>query len=163
MRVLKKNDQVILKLRFFFCQNIGTAPVKVIDFKCRSYNWENLTCSFERPYNPVPVNYTLYYGIGIGKPIFKTSVSIFTCCLVVDFSRIFNIQWKIYKFWYKNTFNLNVLLWITVNLFTQIFFVVLCRQVRVYWNQIIIENSHVKLHLEMNHHIDNLTNTTFSD
>lgn len=61
---------------------IGTEPVKVIDFKCRSYNWENLTCSFERPYNPVPVNYTLYYGVGIEKSTFRTPVSIYFCSLL---------------------------------------------------------------------------------
>lgn len=47
----------------------GTKPEKVINFKCRSYNWENLTCTFERPYNPVPVNYTLYYAIGSVMPV----------------------------------------------------------------------------------------------
>lgn len=62
-------------IKFIDFYIIGTAPVKVIDFKCRSYNWENLTCSFERPFNPVAVNYTLYYGIGIGKPIFRIPVS----------------------------------------------------------------------------------------
>lgn len=53
----------------------GTKPEKVINFKCRSYNWENLTCTFERPYNPVPVNYTLYYATGFGDEVFKMPVS----------------------------------------------------------------------------------------
>lgn len=72
-------ELVLMRLNclLFFILIVGTEPVKVIDFKCRSYNWENLTCSFEKPNNPVPVNYTLYYGIGIGKPIFRTPVSNF--------------------------------------------------------------------------------------
>ncbi|XP_031624527.1 cytokine receptor-like [Contarinia nasturtii] len=69
--------------------NVGTAPEKVIDFKCRSYNWENLTCSFEKPYNPVPVDYTLYYGIGIetGKPTFQTPTH--SCRLGINYHRQF--------------------------------------------------------------------------
>lgn len=47
----------------------GTKPTNVIDFKCRSYNWENLTCSFERPYNPVASTYTLLFKMDTKRDI----------------------------------------------------------------------------------------------
>lgn len=39
----------------------GYKPLDVENFKCRSYNWENLKCSFEMPNNPVLAVYQLSY------------------------------------------------------------------------------------------------------
>lgn len=40
---------------------IGKKPQKVKDFKCFAHNWENLTCQFYAPPNPLAVNYYLTY------------------------------------------------------------------------------------------------------
>ncbi|XP_031640435.1 cytokine receptor-like [Contarinia nasturtii] len=69
--------------------NVGTQPAKVINFKCRSYNWENLTFNFERPFNPVPVNYTLLYGIGIETGKLKFQTPTHACRLVPNYNRKF--------------------------------------------------------------------------
>lgn len=42
---------------------IGPKPYPVCNFRCRSYNYENLTCSFEKPYNPIVTNFSLTYII----------------------------------------------------------------------------------------------------
>lgn len=77
--ILPRKGACVAKIMRFFPSSFslyaGTKPERVINFKCRSYNWENLTCSFERPYNPVPVNYTLYYATGFGDEVFKMPVS----------------------------------------------------------------------------------------
>lgn len=84
---------------FQFIHLTGTKPEKVINFKCRSYNWENLTCTFERPYNPVPVNYTLYYATGFGDDVFKMPVSVSGRFIFLKFSK--RIQFLI-SFFEKN-------------------------------------------------------------
>uniref|UniRef100_A0A336MQ57 CSON004107 protein n=1 Tax=Culicoides sonorensis TaxID=179676 RepID=A0A336MQ57_CULSO len=40
---------------------IGYKPTNVTDFKCRSDNWQNMTCKFTKPYNPIPTEYQLTY------------------------------------------------------------------------------------------------------
>lgn len=48
---------------------IGHKPYPVSNFRCRSYNYENLTCSFEKPYNPVVTTFNLSYNI----PLFTSN------------------------------------------------------------------------------------------
>jgi cytokine receptor domeless len=42
---------------------IGHKPVDILDVKCLSQNWQDMNCTFEKPYNPIPVQYTLRYRI----------------------------------------------------------------------------------------------------
>lgn len=42
---------------------IGRKPEKIDGLKCLSHNWNDLNCSFEKPYNPVAVQYMMYYRI----------------------------------------------------------------------------------------------------
>lgn len=35
------------------------------DFKCRSDNWQNMTCQFTKPWNPIPTEYQLTYNTNI--------------------------------------------------------------------------------------------------
>lgn len=44
---------------------VGYPPQPVEDFKCFSSDWDNLTCSWHRPYNPVAVQYNLSYSTDI--------------------------------------------------------------------------------------------------
>ncbi|KAK9680081.1 Fibronectin type III domain [Popillia japonica] len=46
------------------CYNVvrvGTKPQPVTDFSCIGSNYENLTCSWDPPFNYIPTNYTLSY------------------------------------------------------------------------------------------------------
>lgn len=40
--------------------NIGSKP-KEVDVKCYSPNWNGIKCSFEQSFNPIYINYTMYY------------------------------------------------------------------------------------------------------
>ncbi|XP_063699805.1 cytokine receptor-like [Culicoides brevitarsis] len=42
-------------------------PDNVTDFKCHSYNWQNLTCSFTRPQTNFPIKYELWYFTNLLK------------------------------------------------------------------------------------------------
>lgn len=46
---------------------IGYRPTIVTDFKCRSDNWQNMTCKFTKPWNPIPTEYQLTYITNIIK------------------------------------------------------------------------------------------------
>lgn len=41
--------------------SIGYKPERITDFKCRTDNWENITCSFTKPMNAVPTEYKIEY------------------------------------------------------------------------------------------------------
>ncbi|XP_039299117.1 cytokine receptor isoform X1 [Nilaparvata lugens] len=41
--------------------SIGFKPKEVTNFTCLSYNWENLTCTWDISYNPVKTSYNLRY------------------------------------------------------------------------------------------------------
>lgn len=58
---------------------IGTKPYPVSNFRCRSYNHENLTCSFEKPFNPIATTFNLSYNIPLQyKQVSKIKI-IFLC------------------------------------------------------------------------------------
>uniref|UniRef100_U5ERE7 Putative cytokine receptor n=1 Tax=Corethrella appendiculata TaxID=1370023 RepID=U5ERE7_9DIPT len=46
---------------------IGVPPDKVKNFKCRSYNWEYMNCSFKASYNPLKPTYKLEFRISFLK------------------------------------------------------------------------------------------------
>lgn len=50
---------------------IGYKPYDVSNFRCRSYNHENLSCSFEKPFNPVNTKFSLSYNIPLIKQVSK--------------------------------------------------------------------------------------------
>lgn len=42
---------------------IGRKPDNITALKCISHNWHDMNCSFEKPYNPVAVQYSMTYRI----------------------------------------------------------------------------------------------------
>ncbi|KAK3917504.1 Cytokine receptor [Frankliniella fusca] len=42
---------------------VGYAPQDVSDFSCISQNWQNLTCTWKKKYNPVKTRYTIWYRL----------------------------------------------------------------------------------------------------
>lgn len=58
---LKKKDQSFIGVDHDDVY-IGYPPANVTNFKCRSPNWQSLSCTFDKPYNPALVTYTLYFG-----------------------------------------------------------------------------------------------------
>lgn len=51
---------------------IGRLPEEIYDLKCQSNNWDNMNCSFPKPYNPVAVHYNVKY-----RPV--TSGQVYEC------------------------------------------------------------------------------------
>lgn len=47
--------------------SVGYKPSQIEDFKCRSYNWAVMNCSFTKPLNPVPTVYTISYRLENNK------------------------------------------------------------------------------------------------
>lgn len=41
--------------------HVGFPPLKPENFTCISENWQNLNCTWDIPYNPVPTEYKLFY------------------------------------------------------------------------------------------------------
>ncbi|KAG4077009.1 hypothetical protein HA402_015996 [Bradysia odoriphaga] len=62
---------------------VGYKPKPVINFRCVSYNWQNMKCSFERSSNPVASRYELTYYFDSRSPVTNR------CQLLVDFNRTF--------------------------------------------------------------------------
>jgi cytokine receptor domeless len=50
---------------------IGFKPGKVSDFKCRSNNWQNMTCSFRQMYNPIITTYNLSFQTTLTQQTFS--------------------------------------------------------------------------------------------
>uniref|UniRef100_T1JBC0 Cytokine receptor n=1 Tax=Strigamia maritima TaxID=126957 RepID=T1JBC0_STRMM len=53
------------------CNNfvrIGYAPAANVTISCLSRNWQNLTCTWKLPYNPVRTNWSFYYRLHRSKP-----------------------------------------------------------------------------------------------
>uniref|UniRef100_A0A6B2E6T6 Putative cytokine receptor n=1 Tax=Phlebotomus kandelakii TaxID=1109342 RepID=A0A6B2E6T6_9DIPT len=42
--------------------NVGYAPKNVTNFRCISYNWDDMYCTFDKEYNSIYTNYNLTYG-----------------------------------------------------------------------------------------------------
>lgn len=42
---------------------VGYPPQDVSDFSCVSQNWQNLTCTWKKKYNPVKTRYTIWYRL----------------------------------------------------------------------------------------------------
>lgn len=49
---------------------IGRRPEDITGLKCISHNWHDMNCSFEKPYNPVAVQYTMRYRIAMSSQIY---------------------------------------------------------------------------------------------
>lgn len=49
---------------------IGRRPENINNLKCLSHNWHDMNCSFEKPYNPVAVQYTMKYRIAQSSQIY---------------------------------------------------------------------------------------------
>lgn len=58
-----------------FKRILGREPEPVKDFKCRSYNWQYMKCSFEKQPNPVVPRYTLQFALD-RKPMESSVVSV---------------------------------------------------------------------------------------
>lgn len=49
---------------------IGRRPDDITNLKCLSHNWHDMNCSFEKPYNPVAVQYTMKYRIAQSNQVY---------------------------------------------------------------------------------------------
>lgn len=49
---------------------VGRRPVDITGLKCISDNWNDMNCSFEKPYNPVAVQYEMRYRIAMSSQIY---------------------------------------------------------------------------------------------
>lgn len=49
---------------------IGRRPDNISALKCISHNWHDMNCSFEKPYNPVAVHYSMRYRIAGSSQIY---------------------------------------------------------------------------------------------
>lgn len=54
---------------------VGYPPAPVRNFKCRSPNWQNMSCTFEKPYNPVHVTYTLRFHVPDDRRIYSCKLT----------------------------------------------------------------------------------------
>lgn len=50
---------------------IGRRPDKITNLKCISRNWYDMDCTFEKPYNPVAVQYHMQYRIPMSYQIYQ--------------------------------------------------------------------------------------------
>lgn len=64
---------------------IGRLPEDITGLKCLSDDWKDMNCSFEKPYNPVAVQYSMNYRIAMSsqiylcKPPSEKDPKIFSC------------------------------------------------------------------------------------
>lgn len=49
---------------------VGRRPEDISGLKCISKNWHDMNCSFEKPYNPVAVQYSMRYRIAMSSQIY---------------------------------------------------------------------------------------------
>lgn len=65
MIICKMNDSTGMHGISYNDVRIGHVPAKIAPngVKCVSNNWRDMHCSFVKPYNPVPVNYSLLYRL----------------------------------------------------------------------------------------------------
>lgn len=79
---------------------IGRKPDDITGLKCLSYNWHDMNCSFEKPYNPVAVQYSMQYRIVHSQQIYpcnQPSVKdpkIFWCHVTKDVYRRANQRFE---------------------------------------------------------------------
>lgn len=81
--ICKMNDSIGIAIKTV---NVGYKPRNVLNFKCHSYNWQNMNCSFEQPYNPIPTSFSLIFG-------FENSPGDFQCPL----DQKYNHKWECYR------------------------------------------------------------------
>lgn len=55
--------------------NVGYKPQDLTNFRCISYNWEKLNCTFDKKVNYVYTNYTLSYFGGAARRVNKQTIN----------------------------------------------------------------------------------------
>lgn len=68
VEVVERDGQLYAKLGF--CPQrifVGYPPRDVENFACVSENWENLNCTWEEPWNPIPTTYRLKFKAGASR------------------------------------------------------------------------------------------------
>lgn len=65
---------------------VGYPPARVKNFRCRSPNWQFMNCTFDKPYNPVHVTYTLNFRVPNDPRPYKCKLNDTECIITVSSS-----------------------------------------------------------------------------
>lgn len=64
---------------------VGYKPQNVTNFKCRSFNLQSMLCTFEKPFNPVYVNYSLTFYLN--ETNIHSCILTNNSCLITTYSK----------------------------------------------------------------------------